>query len=117
MRLRVTFNLLPVFNNLLLFYSDDIDDLISVTSVDSRRRAPVTDFTENPEDDRESVQSGLATLPDSSYAGFERVQPPSSTPNRPAVRHYMNYHMCMSFCKKQIWKLYILYGKQNPLNV
>lgn len=87
-------------NSFSCFYSDDIDDLISVTSVDSRRRAPVTDFTENPEDDRESVQSGLATLPDSSYAGFERVQPPSSTPNRAAVRDYINVHLCMSLCEK-----------------
>jgi hypothetical protein len=72
----------------LFFIFSDIDDLISVTSVDSRRRGQTSgaEFHDNPEDDRESIQSGLATLPDSSYAGFERVQPPSSTPNRPAVR-------------------------------
>ena len=40
------------------------------------------------EDDRESLKSDLATLPDSSYAGFERVLPPSSTPNKPVQVGY-----------------------------
>jgi len=43
-------------------------------------------------DDIESIQSGLATLPDSSYAGFERIQPPSSTPTRPQV------FICVKVC-------------------
>ena len=61
----------------------DLDDLISVTSSENYRGGLRLD---DREDDRESLQSaGVATLPDSSYAGFERVQPPSSTPNRPQV--------------------------------
>ena len=57
--------------------------MISVTSSENYRGGLRLD---DREDDRESLQSaGVATLPDSSYAGFERVQPPSSTPNRPQV--------------------------------
>jgi len=70
-----------------LCFSDGIDDLISVISTDSRRH----DFRSRDmdiEDDRESLKSDLATLPDSSYAGFERVLPPSSTPNKPVQVGY-----------------------------
>lgn len=64
--------------------NDDLDDVISVTSSENYRGGL---RFEDREEDRESLQSaGVATLPDSSYAGFERVQPPSSTPNRPQAR-------------------------------
>ncbi|XP_052220166.1 coiled-coil domain-containing protein 18-like isoform X2 [Dreissena polymorpha] len=72
--------------------NDDIDDLLSLTSLDSRRHTGLSgDFHHRDgahviEEDRESVRSELATLPDSSYAGFERVVPPSSTPNRPQLK-------------------------------
>ncbi|WAR30992.1 CCD18-like protein [Mya arenaria] len=52
--------------------NDDIDDLISLTSQDSRRH--LVDFRVRDEEDRESIKSDLATLPDSSYAGFERIR-------------------------------------------
>jgi hypothetical protein len=47
------------------------------------------ELMENPDivDDRDSLASGLATLPESSYAGFERVNPVSSTPSKPRVCH------------------------------
>lgn len=42
-------------------------------------------YPDNRQDDRDSIASGLATLPESSYAGFERVNPLSSTPSKPKV--------------------------------
>lgn len=68
---------------------------MSVASTDSRRVAG-SDYhikdTVEMDDDHESVKSDLATLPDSSYAGFERVLPPSSTPNKPVVSFLQDYY-------------------------
>lgn len=74
----------------LFFFSDDLDSVITGASIPMSERLHMFDDLQFPSkdmdvDDRESIQSGLATLPDSSYAGFERIQPPSSTPNRPQV--------------------------------
>ena len=72
-----------------MYIFSDLDDLISVTSSENYRCGLRLD---DREEDRESLQSaGVATLPDSSYAGFERVQPPSSTPNRQQVNKLFIY--------------------------
>ena len=74
------------------FISSDDCDVESISTVTSHpdRLFPLTmdELMQNIDeetDDRDSVTSGLATLPESSYAGFERVNPVSSTPSKPRV--------------------------------
>ena len=77
-------------------------------SLTSQDRVPVPSLTMEDlmhapmrgyrEFDLDSVQSGLATLPDSSYAGFERIQPPSSTPNRPQVDNFPTSMFTFHYC-------------------
>lgn len=69
---------------------DDVESISTVTSHPDRLFPLSIDelIQDNRQDDRESVTSaGLATLPESSYAGFERVNPVSSTPSKPKVNY------------------------------
>ena len=75
--------------SLIIVFRDDIESITTVTSLPTSERYSVFDEVQRMEDDRESVQSTLSTLPDSLYAGFERKQPPSSTPNKPQVIYIM----------------------------
>ncbi|XP_048774009.2 coiled-coil domain-containing protein 18-like isoform X2 [Ostrea edulis] len=72
-------------------YDDsDVESISTLNSVPVTERFVMTmdDLIRNPlhhdvSCDRDSIRSGLATLPESSYAGFERIQHASSTPNKP----------------------------------
>ncbi|KAK3087562.1 hypothetical protein FSP39_007553 [Pinctada imbricata] len=65
----------------------DIESISTVTSVAGSERFVVTmdDLVQNRaehDDDKGSILSGIGTLPESSYAGFERIQHAASTPNK-----------------------------------
>ncbi|XP_034299480.2 coiled-coil domain-containing protein 18 isoform X1 [Magallana gigas] len=72
-------------------YDDsDLESISTLNSLPVTERLVVTmdDLMRNPHHhdvscDKDSIKSGLATLPESSYAGFERIQHASSTPNKP----------------------------------
>lgn len=77
---------------LYIFFKSEDDDVESISTVASHpdRLFPLTmeellQYPDNRPDDRDSIASGLATLPESSYAGFERVNPLSSTPSKSKV--------------------------------
>lgn len=77
---------------LLYHCSSDLESISTLNSLPVTERLVVTmdDLMRNPHHhdvscDKDSIKSGLATLPESSYAGFERIQHASSTPNKPQV--------------------------------
>ncbi|XP_078326319.1 uncharacterized protein LOC111125234 isoform X2 [Crassostrea virginica] len=90
-------------------YDDsDLESISTLNSVPAAERFVVTmdDLMRNPHHrhdvscDKDSIKSGLATLPESSYAGFERIQHASSTPNKPQGFGRFDRHERVQFMEK-----------------
>ena len=74
-----------------VYFRSDVESISTITSVPTSERFVVTmddlihERHGDQQDERESIHSGIGTLPESSYAGFEKIQHAASTPNKHPV--------------------------------
>lgn len=96
---RIHYQIVSLYHILSKSFSSDLESISTLNSVPAAERFVVTmdDLMRNPHHrhdvscDKDSIKSGLATLPESSYAGFERIQHASSTPNKPQACVFLYY--------------------------